>query len=563
MDKISLRKSWEIIETLPDRRGHPGVTPMRFRLVLPALLACMASPALADDLAFVNRLTWGQTAQGDTLNGQSRQAWLQEQLHPGDDGLPGEVQAAIAAMEISQRPLEEIAVQTRQMQLAIRDARKNAKADGTADDKADLKDALKPYRQKLVSLAVQAQARSLLRDLYSRNQLKEQLTWFWLNHFNVYARKGQIAALVGDYEETAIRPHVLGKFRDILTATVFHPAMIQYLDNQQNAADKINENYAREIMELHTMGVGSGYTQKDVQELARILTGVGVNLSGKPRPFAGLARADYRTDVGKGGLFEFIPRRHDYGDKVFLGQTIKGSGIDEVTRAIDILSRQPATARFISRQLAQYFCCDAPPDHLVDQMAASWKRTDGDIADVLKTLFDSREFNQSLGKKFKDPMHYAVSAIRATYGGQVIKNPLPLIAWLNRMGETPYGHETPDGYPLTAASWSGPGEMATRFEIAQQIGHGAQGLFTPITPEMLTRLRANLQAKPANAGANLQTILQGDLQDGAPAPALQQTAYYTQLSPTLSQATSNAIAQGASQADRNALVLSSPEFMRR
>jgi hypothetical protein len=127
------------------------------------------------------------------------------------------------------------------------------------------------------------------------------------------------------------------------------------------------------------------------------------------------------------------------------------------------------------------------------------------------------------------------------------------------MGETPYGHETPDGYPLTAASWSGPGEMATRFEIAQQIGHGAQGLFTPITPEMLARLRANLQAGPV--GTNLQTILQGDLQDGA--PALQQTAYYTQLSPTLSPATSNAIAQGASQADRNALVLSSPEFMRR
>ncbi|HWU54595.1 MAG TPA: DUF1800 domain-containing protein, partial [Rhizomicrobium sp.] len=456
---------------------------MRFRALLPAtLLALAAGPAMAgdqgrhDDLAFVNRLTWGETAQGDTLKGKSRAAWLEAQLHPGaDDGLPPQVQAAIAAMEISQKPLEEIAVETRQMQLAVRDARRNAQADGNMDDKAgakgdpkdstkeDIREIIRPYRQKLVSLAVQAQTRSLLRDLYSKNQLKEQLTWFWLNHFNVYARKGQIAALVGDYEETAIRPHVLGKFRDLLTATAFHPAMIQYLDNQQNAADKINENYAREIMELHTMGVGSGYTQKDVQELARILTGVGVNLSGKPRPFAGLARADYRTDVGKGGLFEFIPRRHDYGDKVFLGQTIKGSGIDEVTRAIDILSREPATARFVSRQLAQYFCCDAPSDSLVETMAATWKRTDGDIAQVLKTLFDSPEFSQSLGRKFKDPMHYAVSAVRATYGDQVIRNPLPLIAWLNRMGELPYGHETPDGYPLTAASWSGPGEMATRF----------------------------------------------------------------------------------------------------
>jgi uncharacterized protein (DUF1800 family) len=548
---------------------------MRFRVFLPMTLLPLALAASAaglggkvddrhNDLAFVNRLSWGETAQGDTLGGKSRVAWLQEQLHPGtDDGLPPEVQAAIAAMEISQKPLEQIAVETREMQLAIRDARTAAKADDKAEDKGDLKDVIRPYRQKLVSLAIQAQTRSLLRDLYSKNQLKEQLTWFWLNHFNVYARKGQIAALVGDYEESAIRPHVLGKFRDLLAATVFHPAMLQYLDNQQNAADKINENYAREIMELHTMGVGSGYTQKDVQELARILTGVGVNLSGKPRLFAALARADYRTDIGKGGLFEFIPRRHDYGDKLFLGQTVKGGGLEEVNQAIDILSRQPATARFVSHQLAQYFCCDTPSDALVNAMAATWKRTDGDIAQVLKTLFDSREFSDSLGKKFKDPMHYAISAVRATYGNQVIRNPLPLINWLNRMGEMPYGHETPDGYPLTAASWSGPGEMATRFEVAQQIGSGARNLFRPITPEMLAHLRANLQANPANAEANLQAMLQPDPQDRTPAPALLETAYYTQLTASLSPATSNAIAQGASQADRNALFLSSPEFMRR
>ncbi|HKU53745.1 MAG TPA: DUF1800 domain-containing protein [Rhizomicrobium sp.] len=534
---------------------------MRIRALLPfAFLA--AQPAVADDLALVNRLSWGETAQGDTRHGLSPRAWLEQQLHPGaDDGLPPQIQAVIANMEISQRPLQDIAMETREMQLAIRDARKGAQQD--AGEKGGVKDIVKPYRQKLVSLAVQAQTRSLLRDLYSKNQLKEQLTWFWLNHFNVYARKGQIAALVGDYEESAIRPHALGKFRDLLTATVFHPAMIQYLDNQQNAAGKINENYAREIMELHTMGVGSGYTQKDVQELARILTGVGVNLSGKTRPFAGLAQADYRTDVGKGGLFEFIPRRHDYGDKLFLGHAIKGAGLEEVSQAIGILSREPATARFVSRQLAQYFCCDAPSDKLVNTMAASWKRNDGDIAEVLQTLFDSSEFTASLGKKFKDPMHYAISAVRAAYGNQVIKNPLPLINWLNRMGELPYGHETPDGYSLTAASWSGPGEMATRFEVAQQIGNGARNLFRPLTPEMLANLRANLGANPANAQNNFQAVLQPDPEDRTPAPKLQETAYYTALTPSLSSATGNAIAQGASQADRNALFLSSPEFMRR
>ena len=522
-----------------------------------AFAAMAASSAPSSDLALANRLSWGETAQGDTMGGLSREAWLRAQLHPSpDDGMPREVQAMIAGLEISQKPLEQIAVETREMQLALRDARKSQAG---ADSKADLKDLIKPYRQKLVSLAVQAQTRSLLRDLYSKNQLKEQLTWFWVNHFNVYARKREIAALVGDYEETAIRPHALGKFRDLLAATVFHPAMIQYLDNQQNAADKINENYAREIMELHTMGVGSGYTQADVQELARILTGVGVNLSGQPRRFAALARADYRTDVGKGGLFEFVPRRHDYGDKHFLGHAIKGDGLAEVNQAIDLLSREPATAHFVSRQLAQYFCCDAPSDQLVNAMAATWKRSDGDIADVLGTLFDSAEFNQSLGRKFKDPMHYAVSAVRALYGDRVISNPLPLIAWLNRMGEPLYGHETPDGYSLTAASWSGPGEMTTRFEVAQQIGAGAGHLFKPIDPEMLANLRANFQNNPE---ASLQMIMQPG-PGGAPAPVLQETAYYSALSPALSPATASAIAQGKSQADRNMLFLSSPEFMRR
>ena len=534
-------------------------------LALGALLAppCLAADATANpDLALVNRLSWGETAQGDTLGGRSARAWLEQQLHPSsDDGLPREVQAWIADMDISHTPLEEIAAQTRQMQMDIREAKRDqADPKDQADGKNGLADLRKPYRQKLRDLGLEAQTRSLLRDLYSRNQLKEQLTWFWLNHFNVYARKRQVAALVGDYEEHAIRPHVLGRFRDLLTATVFHPAMIQYLDNQQNAAGKINENYAREIMELHTMGVGSGYSQQDVQELARILTGVGVNMTGEMRPMARLARADYRTDVGQGGLFEFIPRRHDYGDKVFLGQTIKGAGVEEVNQAIAILARQPATARFVSRQLAQYFCCDAPTDALVASMAASWQRSDGDIAQVLRALFDSDEFNRSLVTKFKDPIHYAVSAVRASFGNRVIVNPLPLLGWLNRMGEPLYGHETPDGYGLTAAAWSGPGAMETRFEVAQAIGAGAPNLFRPVTPEMMAELRADLRP---NARPGLQAAVQTAPQDRAAPPVLQQTIYYSQLAPSLSAATNDAIAKGASQADRNALLISSPEFMRR
>ena len=158
--------------------------------------------------------------------------------------------------------------------------------------------------------------------------------------------------------------------------------MLQYLDNADNAKGHLNENYAREIMELHTMGVGSGYTQKDVQELARILTGVGINLSGKP-PYV---RRDLRLQYRGGNLFEFNPNRHDYGDKVFLGTPIKGEGLKEVLEAIFILSAQPATAHHISSELAQYFCCDTPPDSLVDAMTATFRNSDGDIAAVLQTM---------------------------------------------------------------------------------------------------------------------------------------------------------------------------------
>ena len=499
------------------------------RIVLCLALLCTTPPAAlaaSPDMAMVNRLSWGETAQGNSLDGQSLAEWEQRQLHPGDDGLPAQVQAQIAAMEISQKSLSQISDELRDLRQA------QQRAQGTSGADA----ARKAYQDKLNQLAVEAQTRSLLRDLYSRNQLKEQLTWFWFNHFNVHAPKGEIRAFVGDYENT-LRDRALGKFSDLLAATAIHPAMLLYLDNAQNANGHINENYAREIMELHTLGVGSGYSQQDVQELARILTGVGVDLSA--RPLTGWRRGDFRYDFPdtsrNHSLAVFNAFRHDFGEKHFLGTTIKGSGINEVATALAILAVEPPTAHFVSRKLAQYFCCDTPSPQLVNAMAAAWKRSNGDIAEVLQTLFASQEFAASLGRKFKDPIHYAVSAVRATYGDQVISNAQPLLNWLNRMGEPLFGHETPDGYPLTAAGWSGPGEMTTRFEIAQQIGGGARQLFKP--------------------------------QDGppppAPPPVLQQTAYYAALTPGLSQSTTQAIAQGANQTDRNMLFLSSPEFMRR
>jgi uncharacterized protein (DUF1800 family) len=358
------------------------------------------------------------------------------------------------------------------------------------------------------------------------------MTWFWMNHFNVHMQKRDIRAMIGDYEDRAIRPNALGRFRDLLEASLRHPAMLRYLDNDQNAAGHINENYAREIMELHTMGVGSGYSQADVEALARILTGVGVDAS----PQAPRLKPGCEVLYVRAGLFEFNPNRHDFSDKTFLGQQIRGSGFSEVEQALDILAREPATARHISQELASYFVGDNPPPALVDRMAATFERSDGDIAAVLRTLFTSREFEASLGKAFKDPVHYAVSAVRLAYDGRVVLNTGPLQNWLGRMGEGLYAHETPDGYPMASAAWNGPGQMALRFEIAHQIGAGSAGLFRADAPGAVDR--------PAF-------------------PILQNALYYNNLDQTLSGPTRTALDAAVSPQDWNALFLSSPEFMRR
>lgn len=500
---------------------NPPPPPIQFRPVTESTAALDTNPA---DIAVLNRVSWGaETADAQLIKREGLRTWLERQLHPpADEGLPDTAKAQIAAMEISQKSLVEINGELLQL-------RQNAQArKGTPD----FEGAQKAYQQKLNDLAKEAATRSLLRDLYSQNQLKEQLTWFWMNHFNVAQSKNDIRAFVGDYEENAIRPHVLGKFRALLAATAMHPAMLEYLDNFQNAKGHLNENYAREIMELHTMGVGSGYTQTDVQQLALILTGMGVNLTGTPPAAQKNQRGAYRGI----GLTLFNPNRHDFSDKVFLGGTIAASGLDEIDRAVTILAAEPPTAYFLSRELAEYFCCDAPPDSLVKAMAATYLGSDGDIAAVLQTLFTSPEFKASLGRKFKDPIHYAVSALRASYGQQVILNAQPLLNWLNRMGEPLYGHETPDGYPMITAAWTGPGQMEARFEIARLIGLGRSGLY---------KLAGDTTPEPA------------------PPPLIMQTRYYQAISANLSAATSNALSQGQTPADKNLLFLSSPEFMNR
>jgi uncharacterized protein (DUF1800 family) len=473
------------------------------------------------DLAVLNRLSWGVTpalAQAAERDGMAR--FITGQLHPGkEDGLPPEIAARIASLRISQAPAASLAqeVVAARRQIVM-----------TADPEQKQM-AQRQLQQKMTELGREAQEKSLLLDLYSKNQLLELTTWFWMNHFNVYLPKADIRVFVADYEDT-IRAHALGKFRDLLFATMHSPAMLVYLDNAQNADKRINENYAREIMELHTLGVDSGYNQKDVQELARILTGLGVNQTA----LVPNVRRELRSQYERNGAFEFNPNRHDYGNKLFLGHEIRGSGPGEIDEALDLITNSPAAARFISRKLATFFVADDPPPALVARMADTFARTGGDIAAVLATAFASPEFETSLGAKFKDPQHYAISAVRLAYGEKPIVNVQPIRNWLNRMAEPLYGHETPDGYPITQAAWAGPGAMATRFEIARVIGSSSAGLF------------------------------KSDAQDAAERPAFPQIAgplYFAAIGPTLASSTTNVLDKAVSPQDWNTLFLSSPEFM--
>lgn len=405
------------------------------------------------------------------------------------------------------------------------------KAANRLQDSSARQAAQQAYGRSMADLKQQTAARSLLRDLYSPHQLQEQMTWFWMNHFNVQADKRDIRAMIGDYEDQAIRPHALGKFRDLLKAADLHPAMLRYLDNDQNAAGHVNENYAREILELHTMGVGSGYSQKDVEEMARVLTGVGVSFS----PDAPKLKAEQQAFYVRRGLMEFNPARHDFGDKVVLGRQIGGTGLSEFEQTLDALARHPATARHVSRKLALFFMNEAPPE-LVDRMTTKFLRSDGDIAEVLDVLFKSMAFKASLGKKLKDPMHYAVSTVRLAYDGRPIANTAPLQGWISRLGQGLYNRETPDGYPLEDTAWSGPGQLTAMFEVARQVGTNSAGLF-----------------KPGEPGAEDQPAF----------PQLQNALFYATLEKRLSLQTRSALAQARSPAEWNTLFLSSPEFLHR
>ena len=348
----------------------------------------------------------------------------------------------------------------------------------------------------------------ILRAVYSERQLQEVMVDFWTNHFNVYAAKGADRWLLTSYDRDTIRPHTLGKFYDLLLADAQSPAMLFYLDNFQSVSPNaqlpqqrpgaqrgpigelmrirnpilmsnnpqqqtpqqtrqrrgINENYARELMELHTLGVDGGYTQKDVQEVARCFTGWTIlQPRGGGAAAAALMGRDARDNAGK---FIFRPGVHDNGEKIVLGHKIPaGGGIRDGLMVLDIVAHHPATAKFIATKLVRRFVSDDPPPALVDRVAQTFLKTDGDIREVLKAIFSSPDFNsaEAYRAKVKRPFELAISAVR-TLGADTNGGP-QFHQWIARMGQPLYGFQTPNGYSDVAENWVNTGALLERMNF--------------------------------------------------------------------------------------------------
>ena len=504
---------------------------------------CQATePLSAVDHAFLNRLSYGvSAAQVAAYQKLGRTAYLDALLrYQGDAALDS----------VPRRQVEALPIQHLQLSVLVSDARADAQRIKAMEDGEAKQQARKAQQLRYNDLVLQASQRRVVRALYSHNPLQEQLTWFWFNHFNVFQGKAQVRLLLADYEERAIRPHVLGKFRDLLMAVLTHPAMLIYLDNAQNAVNAANENYARELMELHTLGIDGGYTQRDVQELARILTGVSVALPQRATRGRRQAPADFHSD----GAFAFYPKRHDDSEKLFLGKVFPANGgYAEVEQAVTMLAQHPATAHALSRKLAIYFLADEPPSVLVTRMQQAYLRSDGDIAETLRALFTSEEFLSGRygGKKFKDPVQFVFSGLRLLYPDDPPSNYRPVVGWLSYLGEPLYGKQTPDGYGLTQKDWASPDQMAKRFEVARALTTSQVRLFAPPDTD------------PATMPEQDKVAMQRLRRAARAAHPIDVTGITQFLRPTLSGQTLDAVQQTATDDERAALLLASPEFMYR
>ncbi len=379
-----------------------------------ALLLVAAQPADSERARAehaLNRLAFGaRPGEVERVLRIGVDRWIEQQLHPE---------------RIADRSFPDIA---------------DAKIPSRGGERSEMR---KEARRSIEALSAQR----ILRAAESERQLHEVMVDFWMNHFNVFAGKGLDRFLIAGYERDTIRPRVWGRFEDLLMATAKSPAMLVYLDNARSRRGAINENYAREIMELHTIGVDAGYTQKDVTELARVFTGWSID------------RGDAR--------FTFRRALHDSDAKIVLGQRFRaGGGIEEGEAIIRFLARHPSTAKHIATKLAQRLVADDPPPALVERVAKRFLDTNGDLRATVKAVIDSPEFRDPRyrGAKVKSPFEYAISAVRAA--GARIDDPLPIARELRTIGQPLYFAQPPTGYSDKAEAWSSDGALIARLNFA-------------------------------------------------------------------------------------------------
>ncbi|HYM23505.1 MAG TPA: DUF1800 domain-containing protein [Vicinamibacterales bacterium] len=452
-------------------------------------------PDDADVVHVLNRMTFGaRAADVDRVRAMGIASYIDEQLHP--ERIPdAAVASRLAAAESATIPprsfavdyykpmvaaRQEIAAQERAGPVSVRPAYLRWRLlpiaavslpGGPRPPAIVQQPAVTPEEARFQYANQRAfealQADKLLRAVYSERQLEEELTDFWFNHFNVDARKIEERPVTAAYERDVIRPHVLGRFRDLLEATAKSPAMLFYLDNWLSAASGtevgspgkrppspasrgLNENYGRELLELHTLGVDGGYTQRDVVDVARCFTGWTM------------------TDPHDGLGFAFKPGMHDKAAKRVLGHRIKaGGGMGDGEAVLDILARHPSTARLIATKLVRRFVSDEPPQPLVDRAARTFRRTGGDLREVMRTILTSPEFFAADARraKVKAPFEYVASALRAT--GSDVRDPRPFVNTIASLGEPLYQQQPPTGYPDFARTWINTGTLVARLNFAQ------------------------------------------------------------------------------------------------
>jgi len=443
--------------------------------------------ARAKVIHVLNRLGFGpRPGEVEKVLGMGIDAWIEQQLHPERipdpiaqgklRDLPTLSMSTADLFEKFERPLRQ--ARRERQRKAARDGNARNGTEGAEVDFEKMREQIPPEKRPR-RIIEELSASRVLKAAYSERQLNEVMVDFWMNHFNVFAAKGLDRIFVTSFERDAIRPNIWGRFEDLLMATAKSPAMLFYLDNAQSTADEanrlrmrafgarrwalgtdsemrpqkktggLNENYARELMELHTLGVDGGYTQKDVTELARVLTGWSIDRRG-----------------GEPGAFVFRAAAHDVGGKTVLGNRFSGGGMEEGEKMIHVLARHPSTAHHIAFQLCQRLVADDPPKELVERVARKFLATDGNLRQTVKAIVESPEFfdPKFYRAKVKSPFEYVVSAVRAA-GGDT-DGRMPIVRAIAQMGEPLYLCQPPTGYSDVASAWVNTGALVARLNFA-------------------------------------------------------------------------------------------------